>query len=64
MSDLVPGSKPADHKDDGISKYMKRMKTALKGGSRSNRNSVSSVSAIMGDSSKASATKAAAPSAR
>ncbi|KAI1973352.1 hypothetical protein LOZ53_002940 [Ophidiomyces ophidiicola] len=40
---------PAGAKDDGISKYMKRMKTVLRG-PRSNRNSVSSLPDSKGDS--------------
>lgn len=47
----APGSK-----DDGISKYMKRMKTVLKSGTRSNRASVSSMAEIMGDSGKSGTT--------
>lgn len=52
MAEQTPSAKSAGSKDEGISKYMKRMKTVLKSGSRSNRNSVSSLSEIVGQSGK------------
>ncbi|EFW14189.1 hypothetical protein D8B26_002443 [Coccidioides posadasii str. Silveira] len=55
MSESATSAKPAGSKEDGISKYMRRMKTVLKGGTRSNRNSISSFADITGDSSKAKA---------
>ncbi|EEP75809.1 conserved hypothetical protein [Uncinocarpus reesii 1704] len=51
MSESTPAN-PTSVKGEGISRYMKRMKTVLKGGTRSNRNSVSSIADITGDSSK------------
>ncbi len=48
-------TEPGDDREEGISKYMKRMRTKLRGGSRSNRASVSSMGEILGESSKAEA---------
>ncbi|KAL1954387.1 hypothetical protein VTO42DRAFT_1253 [Malbranchea cinnamomea] len=59
MSEPTSPSKATDRKDDGLSKYMKRMKTVLRRGTRSNRNSVSSISGVMSDSSKPAVPKAA-----
>ncbi|WEW57701.1 hypothetical protein PRK78_003168 [Emydomyces testavorans] len=59
MSEPTPPTKPTGSKDEGISKYMKRMKTVLRGGTRSNRNSVSNTADITGDPNKAKTTIAA-----
>lgn len=54
MSESTPSVKQPGEKDDGLSKYMRRMKTVLKG-TRSNRGSVSSLGEILGESSKSGA---------
>lgn len=50
-----PGSVPdaGGDREEGISKYIKRMRTVLR--SKSNRGSVSSMGEILGESSKAGA---------
>ncbi|KAK2766834.1 hypothetical protein FQN54_006148 [Arachnomyces sp. PD_36] len=50
MTDPNPPARGGD--EDTISKFMKRMKTVVKRGTRSNRNSVSNMSEITGESSK------------
>lgn len=50
-----PNPTPRGGDDDTISKFMKRMKTVVKRGSRSNRNSVSTLSEVTGESSKPAA---------
>ncbi|PGH26916.1 hypothetical protein AJ80_01297 [Polytolypa hystricis UAMH7299] len=51
MTEPTSPAKAAGEKDDGITKYMRRMKTVLRG-TRSNRASVSSLGEILGESSK------------
>ncbi|KAK2798740.1 hypothetical protein FQN50_008721 [Emmonsiellopsis sp. PD_5] len=59
MSEPTASTKNGGEKDDGLGKYMKRVKTVLKGRSRA---SVSSMSEILGESSKSGAKAATTPS--
>jgi hypothetical protein len=52
MTEPLSSDRPADEKEERIVRYMKRMKTALRHGTRSNRASVASMSEIVGESSK------------
>jgi len=52
MTEPASRTKPGDEKEEGISKYVKRMRTVLKGGSRSNRASISSMGEMLGEPSK------------
>ncbi|KAK2737425.1 hypothetical protein FQN57_007515 [Myotisia sp. PD_48] len=62
MSEPTASPKTGAEKKEGASKYMRRMKTILRG-TRSNRGSVSSIAEIMGESSKsAGAAKASTTS--
>ncbi|KAL2006252.1 hypothetical protein VTN00DRAFT_9906 [Thermoascus crustaceus] len=62
MTEPTPSSRPSEEKPEGLSKYMRRMKTILRRDSSSKRASVSSISEAGGDKSS-KPTAAARPSA-
>lgn len=51
MSEPTPSNRPSEEKPEGLSKYMRRMKTILRRDSSSKRASVSSISEAGGDKS-------------